>query len=175
MPLSHFLSTPASRAIIKFTGLFFGYTILFFFVVEFFPEWIAQVYIRAISYSASFLLQILYIDNHITLNIALGDCTLVLHQISYRITQGCTGLFTSLLYTASVLAYPIGSKIKRIGLVIGIPAFFVFGTLRVVIMGIVAVVRPSHIEDFHIYYMAIANLGFALFIWIYWFNEWVKK
>jgi hypothetical protein len=45
-----------------------------------------------------------------------------------------------------------------------------FGTLRIIIMVIVVLTAPSRIEVFHLYIMSIANLGFALFIWVYWIN-----
>ena len=108
------------------------------------------------------------------MDLQAGVCTLWVRGTIYNITQGCTGLFTSALFVSGILAYPDVLKKKLIGILIGIPAFFVFGTLRVVIMGLVAFTDPSRIEIFHIYIMAIANLGFAMFVWIYWFHRVVK-
>ena len=48
------------------------------------------------------------------------------------------------------------------------------GILRVVIMGLVDFIDSSRIEIFYVYIMAIANLGFAMFVWIYWFHRVVK-
>ena len=80
------------------------------------------------------------------------------------IGQGCTGLFTSALFVSGILSCPVEARKKLIGLLIGIPAFFVFGILRVVIMAVVAVTLPARVEVFHVYIMAIANLGFAMFV-----------
>ena len=120
-------------------------------------------------------MRVLGIRSELTLDLQAGAYILPLGQVTYVITQGCTGLFTSTLLIIGVLTYPTDVKQKLIGLLLCIPAFFIFGVLRVVIMGVVAVTYVSHVEIFHVYVMAIANLGFAVYVWLFWYNNVVKS
>ena len=165
--------TPAND-IVKFGLLFLGCTGLFFLLFDRYQAFVTLFYVKPISDAASGLLHGIGIRSDVITDLGTGVCSLQMNQVSYRITQGCTGLFTCALYVACILAYPISAGKKLVGLVIGFPAFFVFGVLRVVIMAVVAAVRPSHIEIFHVYIMAIANLGFAMFVWIYWHSKVVE-
>ena len=163
--------TPA-RDIVKFGLLFLGCTGLFFLLFDRYDALVTLFYVKPISDAASGLLHVIGIGSNVIADLETGACILNMQQVSYRITQGCTGLFTSALYVSCILSYPTISVWKKLlGLVMGVPAFFVFGVLRVVIMAVVAVARPSDIEVFHVYIMAIANVGFAMFVWIYWHSK----
>ena len=164
----------STRAIAKFGFLFLGCTVLFFVLFSHYQELVVLVYVKPLSEVASFLLQGIGIPSVVTTDLQAGACTLLLGMTAYWITRGCTGLFTSALFVSGILSCPFDARKKLIGLLIGIPAFFVFGILRVVIMGVVAVTLPARVEVFHVYIMAIANLGFAMFVWIYWFNRIVE-
>ena len=157
--------------IVKFGLLFLGCTGLFFLLFDRYSVFVTLGYVKPISHIASAILHGIGIRSDVTTDVGMGACLLQLRQVYYRITQGCTGLFTCTLYVACVLSYPVSAGKKVTGLAMGLPAFFVFGVLRVVIMAIVATVRPSQIEVFHVYIMAIANLGFAMFVWTYWHNK----
>lgn len=157
--------------IVQFGLVFLGCTGLFFVLFDRYEAFVTLYYVRPVSSAASGLLGGIGIRSDVITNLGVGACSLQMQQVSYRITQGCTGLFTCALYVSCILAYPIPVGKKLAGLAMGLPAFFVFGVLRVVIMGVVAVVRPAHIEIFHVYIMAIANLGFAMFVWIYWHSK----
>ena len=158
----------------KLIALFLGWTVVFFLLFERYQEFVGLGYVRSVSYAASFLLHGIGIHSEAIMDLQAGACTLLLEQATYTITQGCTGLFTCALFVSGILSYPVAWRMKLIGLLIGIPSFFTFGILRIVIMAIVAVIQPSRVEVFHVYIMAIANLGFAVFVWVYWFNKVVE-
>lgn len=129
----------------------------------------ATYYIRPMVYIASFLLHLIAIENQVSLaGLARGFCDLELNQIAYRVKHECTGLFASSIFSAAVLAYPASIKKKLLGIFMGASAFFVFGTLRIIIMAFVAVISPEHIHFFHVYVMVIASLGFSVILWILW-------
>ena len=158
----------------KLIALFLGWTVVFFLLFDRYQELVGLGYVRSISYAASFLLHGIGIRPEVIMDLQAGDCTLLPGLASYKITQGCTALFTCALFVSGILSYPVAWRMKLIGLLIGIPSFFTFGILRIVIMAIVAVIQPSRVEVFHVYIMAIANLGFAVFVWVYWFNKVVE-
>jgi exosortase/archaeosortase family protein len=168
-------SDGTAKAIATFACIFLGCTIVFHLIFDHYQDLVGMVYVRSISLAAALILHGIGIDAEVITDLRMGACTLKLDTVSYLITQGCTGLFTSALYVSGVISIPVAAEKKLTGLLIGIPAFFVFGTVRVVIMAIVAVVQPARVEVFHVYIMAIANLGFAMFVWLYWVNRVIDR
>ena len=105
------------------------------------------------------------------MELAHGFCRLELTGIQYAVTHECTGILTVFVLTAAVLAYPVFSRERGTGLLMTIPAVTFFGVLRLVVLGIVAGVRPGWIEFFHLYIMELATLAFAMFVFIYWIED----
>jgi hypothetical protein len=54
----------------------------------------------------------------------------------------------------------------------GIPAFFAYGVIRVLGLGIIGHLMPSWVSFFHIYLMGLLNLGFLIYLWAFWVNRW---
>ena len=160
--------------VIKFALRFLAFTGVFFAFFDLCERGVGRFYVAPISNTASVLLNALNIVVVVIPYPATGSRLLVMKGVSYWVTQGCTGLFTSALYISGVLAFPTSIIKKLAGCALGFPAFFMFGVLRIVIMGAVAQIWPAQIEVFHLYIMAIANLGFAMFVWIYWHNKVVE-
>lgn len=175
MSLRTRISNPNLRPAAGFALRYLCGTIVCFVLFDSFSGFVRSVYVKPLAGTASFFLHLGGIESSVISNPGLGSCDLWFGVASYRITQACSGLFTCALYLSAILAYPVGSRKKAVGLLIGIPAFFTFGVLRVVIMAVVAVDWPSRVEIFHVYIMAIANLGFALFVWLYWFDRVVGR
>ena len=134
-------------------------------------HWV-DLYMYPISSSAAFLLNAVGIGAELSAPILPeGVCQLALDNVVYRVSFECTGLFAFFICLACVLAYPttVGTKIKGVFLVA--PAFYVYSTLRLVILGLVAHFLPAHIELFHIYVMVLVNIGYVLALWLYWIQQ----
>jgi exosortase/archaeosortase family protein len=107
-------------------------------------------------------------------NLSQGFCDLFFYSVAYKITHSCTGIFTCLIFVAGVLAYPASAGQKFRGLLVGIPAFFIFGTARLALMGVIAATVPDYISLFHRYIMVMVGVGIALFLWMWWIDETVR-
>ena len=139
-------------------------------------EWLrpqfAGFYMYPISYVAVQLLNLAGVDARLgeTL-LAAGVCELAVRDIVYLVTFECTGIFALFMCLAAVLAYP-ASVVHRIkGVVLAVPAFIVYSTLRLLVMGMVARFAPAQIELFHVYIMVLVNIGFVMLVWMYWLKE----
>ena len=144
-----------------FAGLFYWKRPLF-----------AALYLKPMAHTAAFLLNLIGIESRIDpTGVPRGFCDLSLEQVTYRIKHECTGLFASSIFLAAVLAYPTDLRRKALGLLMGIPAFFVFGLLRLILISLVAVISPAHIQLFHVYIMVIVSVGFAIALWIFWIGR----
>jgi len=141
-------------------------------VFEYAQGFFATAYMLPVSSLAATLLNAVSVEAILdTAQMHLGYCEITLRQIIYRVTFDCTGIFALLLFASLTLAYPTVARRKVTAFLIGVPAIFVFSTLRLVVLGIVAYVEPGWVELFHVYVMELATLGFMLFVWKYWIDE----
>jgi exosortase/archaeosortase family protein len=100
-----------------------------------------------------------------------GVCLLAVEEVVYRVTFECTGIFALFLVTASILAFPARISERVNGVLMAVPAFTAYSILRMVVLGLVAHFSPHHIELFHLYVMVVANVGFAVALWLYWTQD----
>lgn len=165
-------SLSANRDVIVFCLGFAAFLAAFAVVFYQKRSLFAWLYLKPMTHTAAFLLNLFGIESRIDLlGLSNGFCDLVLEQVAYRVKHECTGLFANSIFLAAVLAYPAGIRRKALGVLMGVPAFFVFGLFRLIIMALVAVVSPAHIELFHVYIMVIVSLGFAVALWMIWLGR----
>ncbi len=139
-------------------------------------EWgrsqLVNLYMYPISYAATQLLNLVGIEAQLgEAFLAAGVCELAVRDIVYLVTFECTGIFALFMCLAAVLAYPASWADKVKGVVMVVPAFVVYSTLRLMIMGLVAYFDPARIDLFHVYIMVLVNIGFVLLLWMYWIRE----
>ena len=157
---------------IRFCLFFVACMAVLALVFELSESFFAWVYMYPVSTTATGLLGLMAFDATLdTTQLPLGFCEMILGRITYRVTFDCTGVFFLLVFLALTTAYPTSLKEKGFALALGVPAIFVFCTMRLVILGIVAYVEPDWIELFHVYVMELATLGFMLYVWKYWINS----
>jgi exosortase/archaeosortase family protein len=104
----------------------------------------------------------------------LGNNDLSIIEIGryiFHVKHECSGISAFFIYLAAVMAYPVGGKSKLLGVVVGMPAFFLYGVLRLVLLGAIALFTPELLRFFHLYYMVILNLGFVMLMWSKWVNS----
>jgi exosortase/archaeosortase family protein len=128
-----------------------------------------------VSVLAVFLLNSLGIAADLdTSTITASFCDLILGGVVYRIIHECTGVFALLIFLALVFAYPASLFHKMQGVFLGLPAFYIYSALRLVILGAAAHFHSDWVELFHLYMMVLVNLGFLLFVWMYWI-DWIDR
>ncbi|MEE3257914.1 MAG: hypothetical protein VX293_01770 [Candidatus Latescibacterota bacterium] len=93
----------------------------------------------------------------------------------YRIIHECTGIFALLIFLSLVFAYPTSFYHKMQGVLLGLPSFYLYSALRLVILGVIAHFEPDLVELFHQYMMVLVNLGFLLFLWLNWIDQVVHR
>lgn len=168
MHISGFTHRRALRFCLLFVCLLFLLSQLF----DYFQTFFATVYLYPVSVLAAYLLNVLGIVADLnTSTLAAGFCDLILGGAVYRVIHECTGVFALLTFLALVFAYPVSFYHKMQGVFLGLPAFYLYSTLRLVILGIVAHVEPDQVELFHQYMMVLVNLGFLLSLWMHWVDR----
>lgn len=126
-------------------------------------------YLYPVSWTAATLLDLLGIGARLDASsLSVGFCLLIFDEITFRVIHECTGLFACLIFLAALCAYPASVRQKLLGLLLGLPAFFVYSALRLVVLGLVAHFQPDWIRFFHLYLMVLLNVGFMVFVWAAW-------
>ena len=157
---------------LRFCAFFAGWLGGMALVFELLRAHLVDFYMYPVSFVAAWLLQGLGIDARLGQTLlAAGVCQLAVRDIVYLVTFECTGIFALFMCLAAVLAYPASPCDKLKGVALVVPAFVVYSTLRLTIMGLVARFVPAHIELFHVYIMVLVNIGFVLLLWMYWVRE----
>jgi exosortase/archaeosortase family protein len=128
-----------------------------------------RAYLYPVSWTATSLLDLIGIGTRLDADpLPLGFCLMIFETSTFRVIHECTGIFALLIFAAALFAYPAPIKQKLRGLLLGLPAFFAYSALRLVVLGLVAHFQPTWIHFFHLYLMVLLNLGFLIFIWSIW-------
>lgn len=95
-------------------------------------------------------------------------------SFSVRIITECTGLFEMVIYMSCVLAFPTRWSKRGIGLLIGIPAIYIFNLLRILCLLLAGRYLNSMFEFFHIYFWQATLIVMITSVWLFWIY-WVVR
>lgn len=155
----------------RFLLLFAGSAALLALVFFLGQDLLARIYLFPISWTAAWLLQQLGIAARLDATfLSQGFCLLILERLTLRVIHECSGIFAFFLFLAALFAYPARIQQKLWGLGWGLAAFLLYGSLRLIALGLIAHFHPAWIPFFHLYLMVLLNLGFLLFVWVSWVN-----
>jgi len=104
--------------------------------------------------------------------LAQGFCALDTGVHLFHIEFECTGIFSLFIYMGAVFVYPASVAAKAWGILFGVPAFFAYSALRIVVLVLISQLVPAWLPFCHIYLMVLLNLGFFLFLWSIWIKRW---
>ena len=137
-----------------------------------YKSWFSDLYLWPISWTAASLIDLFGatvaaydpIDQHEFTVIEIG-------RFVFHVEHQCSGISAFFIYLAALIAYPADWEHKLRGALIGLPAFFAYGTIRLVILGAIALTLPDLLQFFHLYFMVILNLGFVMMLW----TDWIRR
>jgi len=85
-----------------------------------------------------------------------------------KIIDECTGVMEMVIYTAAVVAYPTGWRNKLWGLLLGIPAIYVFNVVRIIFLLVVGAYSQAVFDFMHLYFWQATLIVIIATIWIGW-------
>jgi exosortase/archaeosortase family protein len=130
------------------------------------------LYLRPVSWAGALLLDLVGVSARLdSATLASGYCVIDMERTVFHVTYECTGVFALLIYMAAVLAYPASGRTRLRGVVAGVPAFFAYSAVRLLVLGLVAHLAPDWTQFFHLYLLVFMNVGFMLFVWSSWVNR----
>ena len=132
----------------------------------------AYSYLWPLSFVAATLLDLCGVPTIMFSYIEEGFCALQMQRHLFHVEYDCTGVFWLCIYLTTISIYSTTWQAKIRGFLFGIPAFFAYGVIRVMGLGIIGHLMPSWVSFFHIYLMVLLNLGFLIYLWTFWVNRW---
>lgn len=90
------------------------------------------------------------------------------NHFDVRIVDECTGVFEMVIFAAAVLAFPTGWRKKLFGLLLGLPAIYLFNLLRIILLVVVGSQSYATFEFMHLYFWQVTLIIIIASIWIAW-------
>ena len=103
----------------------------------------------------------------------LGSMVTV-NDFSAEIIPACTGLFSTSIFLAAVLAYPSTAKSKLLGLAIGVFGILALNWLRIVSLLVIGAHWRPAFEFTHLVVWRSLVIFFALFLWLFWVKRFTR-
>ena len=174
------MSLPAAflerREALRFCLRFAGWLLLLALLFPWVRDVIAHVHLLPVAAVATVLLKAVGVQATLdSASLVHGHATLDVARVTYLVTHECTGIYALLLLAAAVLAYPATPRDRLRGFILGVPALYAFGALRLFVLGVVAQLRPEWIDLFHEYLMEVVSIAFVLYVWVTWIDRIVTR
>lgn len=101
-------------------------------------------------------------------------------QISYssfslQIVRQCTGIFEVIAVSSCILAFPAAMKKKAVGILIALPAIYIFNMIRLLSLAFLGIYNPNFFETVHDYILQITFFAFVIVLWYLWIEKVVRK
>lgn len=101
-------------------------------------------------------------------DVAVADRFLTLRGFSVEIIEECTGIFEMLIFLAALLSYPAAWKSKLWGVLLGLPALYLFNVVRIVVLVVVGVYYRSLFDFMHLYFWQATLILMITTVWVLW-------
>ena len=106
--------------------------------------------------------------------VAIHEATVSINGFGLEIIDECTAVFSSIVYSACILAYPTTLKNKGIGIALGVPSLYAINILRLSILALVGIYHPNMFEFVHVYLWQASFIIFVVVIFLLWLRLVVK-
>jgi archaeosortase B (VPXXXP-CTERM-specific) len=101
-------------------------------------------------------------------NVVVNGATVSINGFGLEIIDECTAVYSSIVYSACILAYPTTLKNKGIGIALGVPALYGINMLRLSILALVGIYHPNMFEFVHVYLWQASFIIFVVVLFLLW-------
>lgn len=101
-------------------------------------------------------------------SVAILGSTVRVNDFSAEIIPACTGLFTTSIYMAAVLAYPCTWRSKLLGMALGVFGILALNWMRIVSLLLIGAYYRPAFEFAHLFVWRSLVIFAAGILWLYW-------
>ncbi len=102
------------------------------------------------------------------INTSVTGALISVDGFSLEIIDECTAIFSSIVYSACVIAYPTSWRKRCIGIAIGIPSLYALNITRLVILTMVGIHSLSAFDFLHVYLWQASFIIFVVLMFMLW-------
>ncbi|NQE46804.1 hypothetical protein C5S31_12360 [ANME-1 cluster archaeon GoMg2] len=102
------------------------------------------------------------------LDVVVRGDVLTINGFSMEIIDECTAVFSSIVYSSCVLAYPATPKQKGLGILFGVPSLYAINLLRIFVLALVGMHNPEMFEFMHVYLWQASFIIFVVVLFLIW-------
>jgi archaeosortase B (VPXXXP-CTERM-specific) len=162
----------ANRDAIQYVALFLALCLLFYLLYYSLLVSGSMLMTRFREYTAN-VLGIIF--SAAGADVVVNGALVSINGFGLEIIDECTAVFSSIVYSACILAYPTTIRKKGIGVALGIPALYAINILRLVILAQVGITSPELFEFVHVYLWQASFIIFVVVIFLLWLKFVVKE
>jgi len=156
---------PRKRRLIVFVATFLGLLLVGAILYPLFSIALAEPLRGFMAFTAHIcggILGIFYSD------VSVSSRFLTLRGFSVEIIEECTGIFEMLIFLAALISYPASWRSKLIGILLGLPALYLFNVIRIVFLTMVGVYYLNLFDFMHLYFWQATLILMITSVWVLW-------
>lgn len=92
----------------------------------------------------------------------------ILDGFAVEIIDECTGLLEMVIFLSAVISFGATGRKKALGLLLGIPAIYLFNVARIIVLVVVGAYWPSAFNFMHIYFWQVTLILMIGSVWVGW-------
>ncbi len=112
-----------------------------------FSGWIASLFSNEVTYSGKYV---------------------TYQGFAVEIIDECTGMLEMVIYLAAVISFSTSIKKKLIGVLIGIPAIYLFNILRIFVLLVAGASSQKAFDFMHLYFWQATLIIMIATVWVGW-------
>jgi archaeosortase B (VPXXXP-CTERM-specific) len=107
--------------------------------------------------------------------VVVNGALVSINGFGLEIIDECTAVFSAIVYSACILAYPTTLRKKGVGVALGVPALYAINILRLAILAQVGLTHPALFEFVHVYLWQASFIIFVVVLFLLWLRFVVKE
>ena len=160
--ISGFISE--NKEVLRFIALFIILTSFFYFI--FFSTVMNKDPSR--EFTAGI---VVFVLNLFGVDAVLDGFKVILEGFTLEVVYECVGVFSIIVYSSFILAYPTQTKKKLIGIAFGLPCLYAIGVIRIASLALIGVSYPTMWDYAHVYFWQLSLIIFVILLLLIWVEK----
>ena len=161
----YFAGARENKEAIKYVALFLSFCVAFYLVYYFLTLRGSMSLLKNVT--ASILGAVFSFGGA---DVVVNGAALSVNGFGLEIIDECTAVFSSIVYSACVLAYPTTLKNKGLGIAFGVPSLYAINIFRLIVLALVGISYPGMFEFVHVYLWQASFIIFVVVIFLAWLH-----
>ena len=154
-----------NKETLKYVSLFLSFSIAFYLLYYYLAVRGSTALAHVNNITASILGALFSIGGA---SVVVNGAVVTINGFGLEIIDECTAIFSSIVYSACVLAYPTTLKNKGLGIAFGVPSLYAINIFRLCVLVLVGIYHPNMFEFVHVYLWQASFIIFVVVIFLLW-------